>query len=164
VVPSSSHKQKVAGSILAGCTKTFLFSLPLLPHRLTSCFDVGRHLSFHEKSAQEIAATTETTARPAHVEKKKALPLQSTEAGFLVRVHPEPCLILSRAQIRALLCLSKSKVIPAQTLTLLVLDKKTGLWRGAERGELYRAIGVALPPTWAVQLPRPRALAGGPVQ
>jgi hypothetical protein len=26
------------------------------------------------------------------------------EAGFLVRVHPEPCLILSRAQIRALLC------------------------------------------------------------
>jgi hypothetical protein len=24
------------------------------------------------------------------------------EAGFLVRVHPEPCLILSRAQIRAL--------------------------------------------------------------
>jgi hypothetical protein len=27
-----------------------------------------------------------------------------SEAGFLVRVHPEPCLILSRAQIRALLC------------------------------------------------------------
>jgi hypothetical protein len=26
------------------------------------------------------------------------------------------------------------------------------------------AIGVALPPTWAVQLRRPRALAGGPVQ
>jgi hypothetical protein len=25
------------------------------------------------------------------------------EAGFLVRVHPEPCLILSRAQILALL-------------------------------------------------------------
>jgi purine nucleoside permease len=36
-----------------------------------SCFDVGRHLSFHEKSAQDIAATTETTARPAHVDKKK---------------------------------------------------------------------------------------------
>jgi hypothetical protein len=35
------------------------------------------------------------------------------EAGFLVRVHPEPCLILSRAQIRALLCSSKSKFIPA---------------------------------------------------
>jgi hypothetical protein len=42
-------------------------------------------------------------------------------AGFLVRVHPEPCLILSRAQIRALLCSSKSKFIPAYTLTLLVL-------------------------------------------
>jgi hypothetical protein len=26
------------------------------------------------------------------------------EAVFFVRVHPEPCLILSRAQIRALLC------------------------------------------------------------
>jgi hypothetical protein len=46
------------------------------------------------------------------------------EAGFLVRVHPELCLILSRAQIRALLCSSKSKFIPAQTITLLVLDKK----------------------------------------
>jgi hypothetical protein len=52
---------------------------------------------------------------------------RSPEAGFLVRVHPEPCLILSRAEIRALLCSSKSKFIPAQTLTLLVLDKKTGL-------------------------------------
>jgi hypothetical protein len=47
------------------------------------------------------------------------------EAGFLVRVHPDPCLILIRAQIRALLCASKPKLIPAQTLTLLVLDKKT---------------------------------------
>jgi hypothetical protein len=36
-----------------------------------------------------------------------------TEAWFLVRVHPEPCLILSRAQIRALLCSSKSKFILA---------------------------------------------------
>jgi hypothetical protein len=37
--------------------------------------------------------------------KKQAQPQQfKTEAGFLVRVHPEPCLILSRAQIRALLC------------------------------------------------------------
>jgi hypothetical protein len=36
-----------------------------------------------------------------------------SEAGFLVRVHPEPCLILSRAQILALLCSSKSKFIPA---------------------------------------------------
>jgi hypothetical protein len=77
VVPSSSHKRKVAGLIPAGCMKTFLFPLPLLPHRLTSCFDVGRHLSFKEKSAQDIAAT-ETTARPAHVEKKKVLPLQSS--------------------------------------------------------------------------------------
>jgi hypothetical protein len=30
--------------------------------------------------------------------------LSKAEAGFLVRVHPEPCLILSRARIRALLC------------------------------------------------------------
>jgi hypothetical protein len=35
------------------------------------------------------------------------------EAGFLVRVHPDPCLILIRAQIHALLCASKSKFIPA---------------------------------------------------
>jgi hypothetical protein len=41
------------------------------------------------------------------------LPRVCPEAGFLVRVHPEPCLILSRAQIRALLCSSKSKFIPA---------------------------------------------------
>jgi hypothetical protein len=78
VVPSSSHKRKVAGSIPAGSTKTFLFPLPLLPHQLMSCFEVGRLLSYHEKSAQDIAATTDTTARPAHVEKKKVLPLQST--------------------------------------------------------------------------------------
>jgi hypothetical protein len=30
--------------------------------------------------------------------------LDSAEAGFLVRVHPEPCLILSRAKIHALHC------------------------------------------------------------
>jgi hypothetical protein len=54
---------------------------------------------------------------------------RTPEAGFLVRVHPEPCLILSRTQIRALLCSSKSKFISAWTLTLLVLDKKTGLRR-----------------------------------
>jgi hypothetical protein len=35
------------------------------------------------------------------------------EAGFLVRVHPDPCLILNRAQIRALLCSSNSKFSPA---------------------------------------------------
>jgi hypothetical protein len=46
------------------------------------------------------------------------------EAGFLVRAYPDPCLILIRARIRALLSASKSKFIPAQTLTLLVLDKK----------------------------------------
>jgi hypothetical protein len=40
-------------------------------------------------------------------------PCRTTEAGVLVRVQPEPCLILSRAQIRALLCSSKSKFIPA---------------------------------------------------
>jgi hypothetical protein len=50
------------------------------------------------------------------------------EAGFLVRVHPDTCLILIRVQIRALLCSSKSKFIRAQTtLTLQVLNKKTGL-------------------------------------
>jgi hypothetical protein len=36
-----------------------------------------------------------------------------SSAGFLVRVHPEPSLIQIRAQIRALLCSSKSKFIPA---------------------------------------------------
>jgi hypothetical protein len=68
------------------------------------------------------------------------------EAGFLVRVHPEPCLILRRVQIRALLCSSKSKFIPAWTLTLLVLDKKTGLRKekivGSEFKEDKREISV----------------------
>jgi hypothetical protein len=31
VVPSSSHKREVAGWIPSGCTKTFIFPLPLLP-------------------------------------------------------------------------------------------------------------------------------------
>jgi hypothetical protein len=35
------------------------------------------------------------------------------EVVFLVRAHPDPCLILIRAQIRALLCAWKSKFIPA---------------------------------------------------
>jgi hypothetical protein len=43
----------------------------------------------------------------------KATSEKCAEAGFLVRVHPEPCLILIRAQILALLCSSKSKFIPA---------------------------------------------------
>jgi hypothetical protein len=48
------------------------------------------------------------------VRKSQLRPVVShTEAGFLVRVHPEPCLILTRAQIRALFCSSKSKLIPA---------------------------------------------------
>jgi hypothetical protein len=50
-----------------------------------------------------------------------------SEAGFLVRVHPDPCLILIRAHIHALLCASKSQLIRAKTLTLPVLDKKDGL-------------------------------------
>jgi hypothetical protein len=54
--------------------------------------------------------------------------LVRAEAGFYVRVHPDPCLILIRAQIRAVLCASKSKFIPAYTLTLPVLDKKNGHW------------------------------------
>jgi hypothetical protein len=49
------------------------------------------------------------------------------QAGFLVRVYPDLCLILIRAQIRAVQCASKSKLIRAQTIALLVLDKKTGL-------------------------------------
>jgi hypothetical protein len=32
---------------------------------------------------------------------------KKAEAGFLVRVHPDQCLILIRAQIRALMCASK---------------------------------------------------------
>jgi hypothetical protein len=56
VVPSSSLKREFAGSILAGCTKTFHLSpLPLSPHRLTSYFDVWRHLSFHENPHKDIA-------------------------------------------------------------------------------------------------------------
>jgi hypothetical protein len=47
------------------------------------------------------------------LESESSLFYSCPEAGFLVRVHPEPCLILSRAQIRALLCSSKSKFIPA---------------------------------------------------
>jgi hypothetical protein len=50
--------------------------------------------------------------------------LAKTEAGFLVRVHPDPCLILIRAQIRAWVCALQSKFIRAQTSTLPVLDKK----------------------------------------
>jgi hypothetical protein len=42
-----------------------------------------------------------------------AFHMRPAEADFLVRLHPEPCLILSRAQIHALLCSSKSKFIPA---------------------------------------------------
>jgi hypothetical protein len=53
--------------------------------------------------------------------------MRSAEAGFSVRVHPDPGLILIRAQILALIYASKSKFIRAQTLTLLDLDKKTGL-------------------------------------
>jgi hypothetical protein len=64
------------------------------------------------------------------------------EAGFLVRVYPEPCLIL----ILTLLCSSKSKFIPAWTLTLLVLDKKNGLRKekivGSEFKEDKREISV----------------------
>jgi hypothetical protein len=58
--------------------------------------------------------------------------------NFFVRAHPNPCLILIRAQIRALLFASKSKFIRAQTLTLLVFDKKNGLGATAMKGRIKR--------------------------
>jgi hypothetical protein len=61
VVPSSSHKQEVAGSIPDGGTKTFIFPLPLLPHRLMSYFDVWRHLSFHENPLMTSQQQTSST-------------------------------------------------------------------------------------------------------
>jgi hypothetical protein len=67
--------------------KTFLFPLPLLPHQLMSYFDVGRHLSFHEKSAQDIAAT-KTTARPAHMEKRRCYHNSLLERSGKRRVLP----------------------------------------------------------------------------
>jgi hypothetical protein len=76
VVPSSSHKQEVAGSIPSGCTKTFLFPLPLLPHRLMSHFDVWRHLSFHENPHKTSQQQDNSSTRPRG--EKKVLPLQST--------------------------------------------------------------------------------------
>jgi hypothetical protein len=76
VVPSSSHKREVAGSIPAGCTKTFLSPLPLLPHRLMSYFDVGRHLSFHENPHKTSQQQDNSSTRPRG--EKKVLPLQST--------------------------------------------------------------------------------------
>jgi hypothetical protein len=56
----------------------------------------------------------------------------SPEAGFLVRAHPNPCLILIPAQIRALLCASRPKFICAQTITLPVLVKKQAQGHGNE--------------------------------
>jgi hypothetical protein len=76
VVPSSSHKREVAGLIPAGCTKTFLSPLPLLPHRLTSYFDIGRHLSIH-KNPHKISQQQDKSSTRPHGE-KKVLPLQST--------------------------------------------------------------------------------------
>jgi hypothetical protein len=81
----------------------------------------------------EWAETKETSTKPASAGKCSArgrppgggsANATAPEAGFLVRVHPDRCLILMLAQIRALLCASKSKFIRAQTLTLPVLDKK----------------------------------------
>jgi hypothetical protein len=69
VVPSSSHKREVTGSIPAGCTKTYLFPHPLLPHRLMSHFDVWRHLSLHKNRTRH--RSNKTKARPAHVEKRR---------------------------------------------------------------------------------------------
>jgi hypothetical protein len=64
VVPSSSQKREVAGSIPTGCTKTFLSPLPLLPHQLTSYFDVGRHLSIHENPHKTSQQQDNSSPRP----------------------------------------------------------------------------------------------------
>jgi hypothetical protein len=76
VVPSSSHKREVAGSIPAGCTKTILFPHPLLPHRLMSHFDVWRHLTFHKNPHKTSQQQDSSSTRPRG--EKKVLPLQST--------------------------------------------------------------------------------------
>jgi hypothetical protein len=93
VVPSSSHKQEFAGSIPDGCTKTCLFSLPLLPHRLMSYFDVWRHLSFHENPHKTLQQQDNSSTRP-----------RGEKEGATTTVY----------------------------------------WRGAERGEFYRAISKGL--------------------
>jgi hypothetical protein len=76
VVPSSSHKREVAGFIPAGCTKTFLSPLPLLPHRLMSYFEVGRHLSIHENPHKKSQQQDNSSTPPPG--EKKVLPRQST--------------------------------------------------------------------------------------
>jgi hypothetical protein len=76
VVPSSSLKREVAGSILAGCTKTFLFPLSLLPHRLMSHFDIWRHLSFHTNPHKTLQQQDNSSTRQRG--ERKVLPLQST--------------------------------------------------------------------------------------
>jgi hypothetical protein len=73
-VPSSSHKQEVAGSIPAGCTKTsslFCCYFTDWCHTLTfgTIYPSTKIRTWHRSNKQ---------ARPAHVEKKKGLPLQST--------------------------------------------------------------------------------------
>jgi hypothetical protein len=78
LVSSSSHKREVAGSIPAGCTRTFLYPLPLSPHRLTSYFDVWRHLASAKiRMAQNnIVATRRQLDPPTW--RTTVLPLQST--------------------------------------------------------------------------------------
>jgi hypothetical protein len=61
---SCGHKREVAGSIPAGCTKTFLFPLPLLPHQLMSYFDVWRHLSFHKNPRKTSQQQDNSSTRP----------------------------------------------------------------------------------------------------
>jgi hypothetical protein len=69
VVPSSSYKREVAGSIPSGCTKTFIFPLPLSPHQLTSFFDAGRYLS----SAKIRIAQAQNNIALVNTEKDKML-------------------------------------------------------------------------------------------
>jgi hypothetical protein len=76
VVPSSSHKREVAGLIPAGCIITFISPIPLLPHRLISYFDVGRHLSIHENLHKTSQQQDNSLTRPRG--EKKVLQLQST--------------------------------------------------------------------------------------
>jgi hypothetical protein len=78
MVPSPSHKREVTGLIPAGCTTTFLSPLLLSPHRLTSYFDVWRHLSSPKiRIAQSSIAATRQQLDPP-MRRTTVQPQQST--------------------------------------------------------------------------------------
>jgi hypothetical protein len=56
--------------------KTFLFPLPLLPHRQMSHFGVWRHLSFHKNPHKTLQQQDNSSTHPRG--EKRVLPLQST--------------------------------------------------------------------------------------